>query len=108
MENSGDASRTPAPAEDSNPATTQDRRQLIQHVVLRVHASWGGAPPQEIVEALENALSEAGLPEQPGPWVAATAAEIAANRIVVVDPRDEQVNDVLAARQAHNKDHGQA
>lgn len=44
-------------------------------------------PVEEVQIALQQALLDAGLPEQPAPWVDATAREIVAGRIVVADTR---------------------
>lgn len=46
-------------------------------------------PVPEVAGALQRALMDAGLPEQPAPWVDATAGEIAGGRIVVADTRSQ-------------------
>ncbi|MGL5859279.1 MAG: hypothetical protein ACRC35_12915 [Angustibacter sp.] len=106
-----DQARTPSPAQDLDPAVTQERRSRLQDVVLQVHARFadrdphqGRSPdPDDVADGLRAAIADAGLPEQPAPWLAATATEIAGDRLVVVDPRSQRVDDELAARR-HRRD----
>jgi hypothetical protein len=44
----------------------------------------------ELCLRLEAAIAEAGLPEQPAPWVKAVAREASAGRVTILDARFAQ------------------
>src|SRR5919112_866172 len=46
----------------------------------------------EVKAALRDALRSRGLPQQPEPWIDATATEIAGGRRLVIDSREESVS----------------
>jgi hypothetical protein len=48
----------------------------------------------EVKAALRDALRSRGLPQQPEPWIDATATEIAGGRRLVIDSREEPEPDV--------------
>lgn len=76
-------------SEDVDPESTLRTNDTVQDVVARLGARLEGAPVAEVVAALHTELTAAGLPEQPAPWVDATAREIAGGRIVVMDAQHE-------------------
>jgi len=53
------------------------------------HIGGQGRDPEEVEGLLSAAIIDAGLPEQPAPWVQATAIEIAGGREVVMDVKDQ-------------------
>lgn len=75
---------------DENPHANDDAKAAIQEIIRRLMKDFRGedADPAEVTVALSQALAEAGLPEQPAPWVNATALEIAGGREVVMDVKD--------------------
>ena len=74
-----------------DPIVQHQAQGTIQEVVDRLASTHRGEDPQVTRAALEQALADAGLPEQPAKWVHDTATEIAAGRTVVIDRtrRDE-------------------
>ncbi len=75
--------------EDTHP--DEDAKDTIQEIVWRLMKDVDGtrASPEQVAGALSQAIADAGLPEQPAPWVEATAIEIAGQREVVMDTKDE-------------------
>ena len=76
---------------DENPHANQDPKSVIQEIIWRLtkHFQGKGAHEDEVIAALNEAFAEAGIPEQPAPWVNATALEIAGSREVVMDVQDQ-------------------
>jgi hypothetical protein len=72
---------------ETDPSTHEDRQHVLQQVLLSLkHLQ--GTPPSEVQPQLERALAEAGLPDQPAPWLRDTSAELSAGRLIVVSPRE--------------------
>jgi hypothetical protein len=76
---------------DDDTQTSDQLKRTIQDVIWGLVRDVDGQDvgTNEVVAALSDRLSRAGVPEQPHPWVEATALEIAGGRIVVMDVRDE-------------------
>ena len=75
---------------DADEAAHQDhrqRQQKLQIVVDGLTATHTGAAPSDVRELLERELHAAGLDVGTEKWLGDTAAEIAAGREVVIDPR---------------------
>jgi hypothetical protein len=70
---------------DLDPQAQHRAQQTIQQVVDEVANEHSGSDPELVRRALAERLATAGLPEQPGKWVADTADEIAGGRRLVVD-----------------------
>lgn len=73
-------------ASDDDPESTARAKGALQSVIDKMGA-FEGEPVEVVQLSLSEAIRRAGLPEQPAPWVNATASEIAAGRRVVMDPR---------------------
>lgn len=76
-------------AQDVNAEQTLRVDATVQDILTGLAADLAGAPVADVAQALRDRLAAAGLPEQPGPWVDATAREISAGRFVVADTRAE-------------------
>lgn len=75
-------------SEDVDAARTLRVDATVQDVVTRLSSgALTDAPVEEVAGKLQQALMDAGLPEQPAPWVDATAREISGGRTVVTDVR---------------------
>jgi hypothetical protein len=76
---------------DLHPREQHQAQRTIQQVVDEVAAEHAGDDVAVVRAALALALGRAGLPEQPEKWVSDAAAEISAERRLVVDRelRDE-------------------
>ena len=73
---------------DDEPYAQQDAQAHIQRIVETITAELGGQNDARAARLrLEDAIEAAGIPEQPEKWVADTAGEIAAGRVVVIDRR---------------------
>ncbi len=70
---------------DLNPAVQQEAQLTIQDIVDRLATTHRGADKDDVRAALAQALTDAGIGEQPEKWVADTATEISAGRTIVVD-----------------------
>lgn len=57
----------------------------IQRAVTSVMVSGFGLPRQQVGELLARALADAGIPDQPAPWMRTAAAEIAVGRLLVLN-----------------------
>ncbi|HEX8498634.1 MAG TPA: hypothetical protein VF661_15665 [Actinomycetales bacterium] len=61
---------------------------IVQEVVTRLSSgALKDAPVEEVAGKLQQALMDAGLPEQPHSWVDSTAREISGGRTVITDVR---------------------
>jgi hypothetical protein len=78
-----------------SPEETRGKHDVLQGIigsmVLRVPDE--GADPAEVEVQLRRAIADAGLPEQPAPWMRAAAAEIAGGRVMIVDVQDQLTDD---------------
>lgn len=76
---------------DEDPHANQEPKAVIQDIVWRLSQEYSGqnADPADVLVALNAALAEAGIPEQPAPWTEGTAVEIAGGREVVLDVKDQ-------------------
>ncbi len=75
---------------EEDPHANDHPKAVIQAVIQRLTNEFGdGANPADVAVALNQALAEAGIPEQPAHWVEATAIEIAGGRSVVMDVKDQ-------------------
>ena len=78
-------------ARDEDPHANDDAKAVMQEIVWRLMKDFEGqgADPADVAVALSQAIADAGLPEQPQQWVEATSIEIAGNREVVMDVKDQ-------------------
>ena len=74
-------------AQDVDAEQTLRVDATVQDILNLLSAELAGAPVAEVAQSLRDQLAVAGLPEQPGPWLDATAREISAGRFVVADTR---------------------
>ena len=70
---------------DPDPLVQHEAQVTIQDIVDRLAATHRGEDPEVTRAALEQAIADAGLPEQPVKWVSDTADEVSAGRTVVID-----------------------
>ncbi len=70
---------------ETSPESLLALQHRLQRVVTATTATHRGRRPTDVVAALQQALVDARLPDQPGPWMRASAAEIAAGRQVVLN-----------------------
>lgn len=57
----------------------------IQQVVTLVMVGGFDLPRRQAGELLAQALADAGIPDQPAPWMRTAAAEIAVGRLLVLN-----------------------
>ncbi len=76
-------------AQDVDTEQTLRVDATVQDILTGLAAEFAGASVAEVAQALRERLAAAGLPEQPAPWVDASAREISAGRVVVADTRAE-------------------
>ncbi|MEJ5943817.1 hypothetical protein WDZ17_00725 [Pseudokineococcus basanitobsidens] len=57
----------------------------IQQAVISVMVGGFGLPRRQVGELLARALADAGIPDQPAPWMRTAAAEIAVGRLLVLN-----------------------
>ena len=76
---------------DPEPGVQHEAQVTIQEIVDRLADTHRGEDPDVARAALEQAIADAGLPEQPEKFVRDTAAEVVAGRQLVIDRtrRDE-------------------
>ncbi len=75
-------------SEDVSAESTLRHDATVQGVIDSLSGgSMVDRPIDEVAGALQQALMDAGLPEQPAPWIDATAREISGGRTVVADTR---------------------
>ena len=76
---------------DPEPGVQHEAQVTIQEIVDRLAVTHRGEDPDVARAALEQAIADAGLPEQPEKFVRDTAAEVVAGRQLVIDRtrRDE-------------------
>jgi predicted subunit of tRNA(5-methylaminomethyl-2-thiouridylate) methyltransferase len=76
---------------DPEPGVQHEAQVTIQEIVDQLAATHRGEDPEVTRAALEQAIADAGLPEQPEKFVRDTAAEVVAGRRLVIDRtrRDE-------------------
>jgi predicted subunit of tRNA(5-methylaminomethyl-2-thiouridylate) methyltransferase len=76
---------------DPDPGVQHEAQVTIQEIVDRLAVTHRGEDPDVARAALEQAIADAGLPEQPEKFVRDTAAEVVAGRQLVIDRtrRDE-------------------
>ena len=83
------------PARDSSAASSpdehversQDVKAVLQRIIDELGPSLAERPSLEVRERLVTAIADAGLPEQPAPWVESTVAELSGGRGLVMDAR---------------------
>ena len=78
-------------ASDNDTQSTDEMKDALQQIIVRLGRASEGqdADPRDVEFELTTAIADAGLPEQPHPWVEATALEIAGGRVVVMDAKDQ-------------------
>jgi hypothetical protein len=88
-------------ASDETPHESLEVTHQVQLVVNEVFERFarqaGGVRPDrdaiaevpEVKSALRDALRAHGVPQQPEPWIDATASEIAGGRRLIIDAREE-------------------
>ena len=76
---------------DPEPGVQHEAQVTIQEIIDRLAVTHRGEDPDVARAALEQAIADAGLPEQPEKFVRDTAAEVVAGRQLVIDRtrRDE-------------------
>jgi hypothetical protein len=72
---------------EQDPVGQRDAQAQLQQIADQVRARHGGAEVGIVRGELEQRIAAAGFPEQPEKWVHDLAAEISAQRDMVVDRR---------------------
>jgi len=73
---------------ETAPESLASLQHRLQEVVNATTATHRGARHGEAMDALERALVVAHLPDQPAPWMRASASEISSGRLVVLSTRE--------------------
>lgn len=60
----------------------------LQEVLTRMRTTHSGAPFATTLQALQQALVTANLPDQPTPWMRAAASQICAGHLVVLNTHE--------------------
>lgn len=71
-----------------------DRKAVLQSIVDRLTAQHAGEDPRRVRDLLEQEMAAAGLELGAEKWLEASAIEISAGRVLVVDPRQDRRPDV--------------
>jgi hypothetical protein len=83
-------------ASDEYQESTLVARKKIQDILGQLRNELGGGGDPEAIDALlRRRLDEAGLPEQPAPWMRMAVDELADGRVTVLDPQDQLPDDEL-------------
>jgi hypothetical protein len=70
-------------------ARSQDVKAVLQRIVDELGPRLADEPPAIVRERLVAAIADAGLDEQPAPWVESAVAELSGGRGLVMDARYE-------------------
>lgn len=86
MENTNDEIAASS-AEEADVARSQDVKAVLQRIIDELGPQFADQPPALVRERLVAAIADAGLDEQPAPWVESAVAELSAGRGLVMDAR---------------------
>lgn len=70
-----------------NTNRSQDVKAVLQRVIDELGPQFADQPPALVRERLVTAIADAGLDEQPAPWVDSVVAELSGGRGLVMDAR---------------------
>lgn len=73
---------------ESSPEGLASLQHRLQVVLTGMRTSHQGAPFQTTLDALQQALVAADLPDQPWPWMQAAASQISAGQLVVLNAHE--------------------
>ena len=79
----------PSSALERDVERSQDVKAVLQGIIDALGPSWAGRPHALVRERLVAAIADAGLEEQPAPWLESVVAELSAGRALVMDARYE-------------------
>ncbi|MGN6299816.1 MAG: hypothetical protein ACTHN8_01830 [Angustibacter sp.] len=74
-------------AQEGDAARSQDVKAALQRIIDDLGPRFADQPPALVRERLVAAIAEAGLDEQPAPWVDSAVAELSGGRGLVMDAR---------------------
>lgn len=70
-----------------NTNRSQDVKAVLQRIIDELGPQFADQPPALVRERLVTAIADAGLDEQPAPWVDSVVAELSGGRGLVMDAR---------------------
>lgn len=70
-----------------NTNRSQDVKAVLQRIIDELGPHFADQPPALVRERLVTAIADAGLDEQPAPWVDSVVAELSGGRGLVMDAR---------------------
>ena len=88
MEHTNDEIATGS-AEETGVTRSQDVKAVLQGIIDELGPSFAHQSPALVRERLLAAIADAGLDEQPAPWVESVVAELSGGRGLVMDARYE-------------------